>query len=389
MFKINPSLKPSSCVLAISAFLFFLLAFSYYSVGVSSEPDIILVGNPEDLSPSLRQKLPVGYRWIEKEQTAYNYLEITGNMEEDMREFRNNPQIIFRFDESLDMEGAIQYARENGKREIYLSSARPNPETMVPLSIDEAYTYLVDSLAVGLKGLEWIIDPFFIKDAFADPVEWALCMGVTPIFPNTCIPTTAGDSAMEFCFMYEAYECHYYPWMLHAGRNIDSNIDNGANVNNSTWVSLRTAMDYMGNPMEEIEELEITIYSSNLESGFRSDCNTTNPNVIACGQCPNCGDPSKPSPIPHEGEFIILADNTTRNNWGVVRHEIAHTYNYEHCEIDLDFDNIARSINSHGQGSTVAKPLAGCQSIGREGCRHNPNVCSIPGVLEFPNNIYY
>ncbi len=218
------------------------------------------------------------------------------------------------------------------------------------------------------------------------------CTSGTSINANTCIPIQSGFSTMDFCFKYATKSCHYYSWMQHASKNIDSNIDNGINVNNNTWVSLRTAMGYLGKPLQAISDLEIRVYLNTSASGFIVDCGT---NAAACGDCDGgqglpCGKTNKPSPVPHIGDFITVADSTTRNNWGVIRHEVAHNYLYEHCEMDLNFDNIARSINSYGQGTTVPKPPAGCESINRNSCVHNANICSKdPGFASFPNNIYY
>lgn len=362
------------------------------SKSAETEPEVILIDSPTKVSISLRQKLPNGYRWVTKEQVQRNYLEITDDMEKDLEELKDNPQIFFLLDEDLDMEEAIRYAKENGKTEIYLKAGKINPEEMVPLSMDEAYDIALKSINTTIAGIEWMLDPFFIKDAFASTVPAPNCSTGTAIMANTCIPIQSGFSTMDFCFKYATKSCHYYSWMQHASKNIDSNIDNGINVNNNTWVSFRTAMGYMGNPLQAISDLEVRIYLNSSASGFIAECG---PNATACGHCDGgpgtgliCGMNNKPNPVPHIGDYIVVTD-TARNNWGIIRHEVAHNYLYEHCEMDLDFDNVARSINSYGQGTTVPKPPAGCASIGRWTCVHNPNVCSAAGVLEFPNNIYY
>ncbi len=86
-------------------------------------------------------------------------------MDRDLNEWRENPQIFFLLDEDLNMEEAIKYAKKNGKTEIYLKAGRPNPEEMVPLSIDDARNMLLKSIDTTVAGLEWILDPFIIKDA--------------------------------------------------------------------------------------------------------------------------------------------------------------------------------------------------------------------------------
>jgi hypothetical protein len=371
----------------LSMCLFVALGFPHFSESAEIEPEVILIGSPTKLTPEMRQKLPTGYRWVTKEQVEPIYWELTGDMEKDVKALQEIPQVFAIFDENLDMEEVMQFARKNGKTEIYLKTQNTNPENMVPLSIDDAYDLLLKTLRTTITGIEWIIDPFIIKDALADTVPGvgSCSTGTHYSFP-ACFPTAAGASTLEYCFTYSGYTCHFHPWILHSNWNIDSYIDNGANVNNNTWVSMRTAIGYMGTPLQPASDLEIWNYPSNTNFEFVYRCGVGN---AACAQCPNCGNPSKPSPRPHEGKIIYTADNTTRNNWAVIRHELAHNYNYEHCEIDLDFDNIARSINSYGQGTTVSKPVGGCASIGRNDCRHNSSICSAPGVLEFPNNIYY
>lgn len=157
----------SSLLVIIFTCLFFVSGSIYYSAsnGTEIEPEVILIDSPTKLTSLQQQKLPTGYKWVTRQQVQRNYLNITGNMDRDLNEWRENPQIFFLLDEDLNMEEAIKYAKKNGKTEIYLKAGRPNPEEMVPLSIDDARNMLLKSIDTTVAGLEWILDPFIIKDA--------------------------------------------------------------------------------------------------------------------------------------------------------------------------------------------------------------------------------
>jgi len=46
-------------------------AFSYLSYSKSELPDIIILGNPAELAPSVQSSLPTGYKWVSEQRPQF------------------------------------------------------------------------------------------------------------------------------------------------------------------------------------------------------------------------------------------------------------------------------------------------------------------------------
>ena len=385
----------ASTFIVLTTLLIMVFGFTYYGISQSllssAEPEVILMGSPTEVPSSLKSKLPTGYSWVAKQQIPTDFPNVDGDSKEELKAFMNDPRIVYRLDIDLDLEEGIKFAKENGKEQIYLLYVDTASKNMVPLSLEDGYKLLLESIESKIENLSIILDPFTITEAFASSVPSPTCTtGIITIPANTCVSSKGGTR--DYCFKYSSKDCHWVPWITHANNNMDSH-GASSNVNNSSPIAFTRAMSALGTSMQAISGLTIDIHKKNTDSGFLDPVNGCGQLVSACGDCPNCGQINKPSPRTHAGTFIILADNTTRNNWSVVRHELAHNYNYQHCEMELNIDNVSRSINSAGAGTTVPNPnppfTSGCHSIGLSDCRHNTNVCSVPGPNNaFPNNIF-
>jgi hypothetical protein len=380
----------SRSLIVVATLLLAVSGFTYYSLSQSSkvEPDVILIGSPTEIPSNLQSKLPTGYRWITEEQFPTDFPAFSENEEEFMKAMEKDHRVVYRLTDELDIEKVKNISKEEGKTEIYLRAGQPDPGTMVPLSLDATYNFLIEDLYNRVGNLAFLLDPFVTKDAWADSVPNRFCSTGSSINAGQCIQVLSTPYYF-ICFHYTNKSCHWNKMIGHIRKNIELT-GSSANINNNNPIGFTHAMIVLGTSMAFPGIFDIDIYKNNFEPGFidpNTGCGTSN--ASACGHCPDCGLVSKPSPRPHEGDFIVLSEQHVRNNWSVVRHEFAHNYNYEHCEMDLNFDNVARSINSKGQGTTVTKPLAGCFSIGRNDCKHNNNICSKPpNGTQFPNNIW-
>ena len=86
-------------------------AFGYWSYSKSELPDIIILGNPSELSPAQKSYLPAGYRWVPEKRPQVK-IDIADPKE---------PRAYFVIDpENDNLNEIIEWSKTSNKVEIYI-----------------------------------------------------------------------------------------------------------------------------------------------------------------------------------------------------------------------------------------------------------------------------
>ncbi len=164
----------------------------------------------------------------------------------------------------------------------------------------------------------------------------------TTTFPDDD-PSDGLQAKVTLCVQFPAcFWTYFVPLQAH----ININVADYANPNNQQMSfvncmrSHNSGTNFMRNPAN------LTIHWWLNDNVLAPSC----ANQIACG----CANGTDPAPIPRvsRNRTMHVSQACDANNWGAVRHELAHTYGYDHCEMDLAFDKVADCINGSGKSPT-------------------------------------
>lgn len=150
--------------------------------------------------------------------------------------------------------------------------------------------------------------------------------------------------SVTVCIMYDSFDCHYSPMDYHIRRNIwligSHNAGGGGDTSFTDCMKIHNGSNFLKYPVGLIVRVWLTAN----EQGFKNFCPD---NALACASRPR-----QLSTPRRSVDGLMYLTSGAANSWGVVRHEMAHTYGYNHCDMTR-IDRLAHCIVGRSTGTNV------------------------------------
>ncbi|GJM15981.1 MAG: hypothetical protein DHS20C13_13080 [Thermodesulfobacteriota bacterium] len=327
----------------------------FYTIGQSqdksaTEPRVTIIGDPAELPQRIKNDLPTGYSSRSSESV---------NIPDSRASDENDPTIVFVINPrnpNISMKEQMEYAQSKGKKEVFFKILEFDPDA-------ETRPVTLDDLVETVKGLDLysidfsdIIFDFVNTPAYANSVQGSNCGGST-VPSGTCNTATFTDDdssdgkipGFEVCVEYVAFSCHLNSIFDHLKKNvaISSTVScshTSSNGSDCPWVDCMKAHNgssFIKAPVD----LTVLMYfnASDIKNNF--GCANT-PNICGCSFIGTLSNPRR------SVDVTMAMNGQNSCHWlENMKHELAHTYGYDHIAGQQDYannrDNIKHCIKNH------------------------------------------
>lgn len=319
-----------------------ILGFSLWSRSQVKGPYVIVIGNPTEIPSEFRSKLPTGYSWIRKDDEPATF---PGTPDSEI-------ELFILKEEVTDIDRIMQWAREQGKKEIYFFYVSPPGPDEIIVNFQ-----VLDFEFAKYDWINWeesLLNLVSPKEAFADSIPGPGCTSVIFKPAGSCYTfgcdfspcdNCTGDGLLaktKTCIYYDHYTCHGISLADHLLDNIWGDAHTNADASFADCMNAHNS----GSPfMCYPNNLIINAYKSTSPSdGF--PCTGSG----AWG-CANQGQLT--TPRKSIDKQIWVAQNKVRDNLWLIRHEAGHTYGYSHpqsvgqCDDFQNIDSVRHCCSSH------------------------------------------
>jgi len=313
-------------------------------------PNVTIVGNIEKLPQYIKNDLPTGY----SRQNVGDPMPVDYLASDD-----NDPVAVFLFkpgNPRYDIKEQIQYATEKGKQEVFIVINEPRLFKEYALFTKEDLLETVQG--IDLFSMDNVLFDFLSTPSYANSVQGSNCGG--PRYPaGTCssISFTDDDSgdgqtpSLELCVDYNAFACYFDSLFAHLGKNIAVRSTVSCNHTSSNgsqcpWVDCIKAHNNSGFIKAPVD-LRYELFFNAVDLVNDPGACASNPsNLCGCAGIPNLESPRRSI----NGSVQLAGQNSC--SWlASMKHELAHTYGYNHKTGQQDYssnrDNIKHCLNNH------------------------------------------
>ncbi len=349
-------LNLNGLVLVVGIVLFGVGGFALWSqsqgksVGAGNPPHVTIVGDINKLPQYMKNDLPTGYSSL----SAGAVIPVDSIATDD-----DDPVSIFLLkpgNPRYDIKEQMQYAIDRGKQEVYIIINEKKSFKEYALFTKEDLLETVQE--INLFSIDDMFFDFLSVPSYANSVQGSNCGGST-LPAGTCssksfIDDDFGDGktpSFMLCVDYAAFACYFNSLFDHLSKNLaeTSTVTCNHTSSNSSqcpWVDCIKAHQYPGFIKAPVDlRYELFFNAQDLVNDPNACASNPN-NLCGCAGIPNLESPRRSI----NGSVMLNGQNSC--SWlKSMKHELAHTYGYNHKPGQQDYDNnldqIRHCINDH------------------------------------------